>query len=118
MIKLWGREPALWASLFGIALKLAVAFGLHASVDVQSAANAAVVAALGLYVAYATHDGLAAAILGFAQAGLALAIGLGLHWSPEVQATTMSFVAAVVGMFVRTQVTAPVPAGVPLKAVE
>lgn len=118
MVLIWKREPALWASLFGIALKLAVAFGLHASVDVQSAANAAVVAALGLYVAYVTHDGLAAAILGFAQAGLALAIGLGLHWSADVQATVMSFAAAVVAMFVRTQVTAPLAAAVPLKAVE
>jgi hypothetical protein len=108
-MKLFGREPALWAALIAAAIKLVAAFWIHLSTDQQSALNAIVAAALGLIVAFAVRDGIQAAVLGFAQAALALAIGFGLHVGADDQAVIMSFVAVAVGMFVRTQATAPVP---------
>ncbi|MEV6368197.1 hypothetical protein AB0L86_15030 [Micromonospora musae] len=55
-----------------------------------------------------------AALLGFAQAGLAAAaVGFGLDMSAEDQAVLLSFVSVVLGMFERAQLTGPVPAAVP-----
>lgn len=108
-MRIFGREPALWLALAGVAVKLATAFGLDLSDRQQASVNAASLAVAGLLVALSTHDGIAAAALGLLQAGIALAVGFGLHWSPEQQATVMSFAAALAAMWTRTQVTAPVP---------
>lgn len=108
-MKLFGREPALWAALAAAAIKLIAAFWILLSVDQQSALNAVVAGVLGLIVAFVVRDGIQAAVLGFAQAALALGIGFGLHMSADNQAVIMSFVAVAVGMFVRTQAGAPVP---------
>jgi hypothetical protein len=104
-----GREPAMLAMLCGITIKLISAFWLHLSTGQQSLLNAAVAAAIGVMVAYATSDGYSAAILGLAQALIALAIGFGLHVDADTQALIMSFISIAVAMFTRTQVTAPLP---------
>jgi FtsH-binding integral membrane protein len=109
-MKLFGREPAAWAALAAVVIKLVAAFWIHLSADQQSALNAVVAGVLGLIVAFVVRDGIQAAVLGFAQAALALGIGFGLHVAADNQAVIMSFVAVAVGMFVRTQATAPVPA--------
>ncbi|MFG1811751.1 hypothetical protein [Streptomyces sp. NPDC049040] len=109
-MRIFGREPALWIALIGVAVKLSTAFGLDLSDGQQATVNAVAVAVAGLLVALSTHDGIAAAALGLLQAGIALAVGFGLHWAPEQQATVMSFAAALAAMWTRTQVTAPVPA--------
>jgi hypothetical protein len=108
MVKILGREPALWLALVAVGVKLATAFGLDVSTDQQAVINAAAAAVVGLVVAVMVHDGLSAAILGLVQAAVALAVGFGLDWSADRQAVVMSAAAAVVGMFVRTQVTAKV----------
>jgi hypothetical protein len=64
---------------------------------------------MGVLIALLVHDGLGAAIIGLAQAGLAVALGYGLDWSSEKQVAAMAFVTIVVGMWDRTQVTAKVP---------
>lgn len=110
-MKFFGREPALILTFIAVAVKTVAAFGLDVSVDQQSAINAVAAAVVGLLIAGFAHDGLGAAVLGFAQAVIALAVGFGLHWDAGQQAVVMSLVAAAVGMFDRTQVTAPVPAG-------
>ncbi|MFB7738234.1 hypothetical protein ACFC08_28375 [Streptomyces sp. NPDC056112] len=110
-VKLFGREPATILALIAIIVKLAAAFGWNASPEVQAWVNGAAAAAVGILVAVIAHDGIGAAVIGFAQAALALAVGLGLDWSSDKQAVVLSFVAVVVGMWDRTQVTAPVPAG-------
>lgn len=107
---LFSREPAAWLALVAIVIKLLAAFGLDLSVDKQSVLNAVAAALVGLIVAFVTHDGVSAAIYGFAQAALALAVGLGLDWSADRQAVLLSFVSVLVAMFVRTQVIAPVTA--------
>ncbi|MGS2592111.1 hypothetical protein [Streptomyces hebeiensis] len=109
-MKIFGREPAAVLALFAILVKLAAAFGLDVSADVQASINAVAAAFMGVFIAAVTRDGLGAAIVGFAQAALALALGLGLHWSAEQQAVVLTAVTLVVGMWDRTQVTAPVPA--------
>jgi hypothetical protein len=108
MPKILGREPALWAGLANAAIYLVGAFLVSLSDDQESMLIAVVAALLGLVVAAMTHDGLSAAILGFAKAGVALALGFGLKLSAEQQAVILSFAAAAVAMFVRTQATAPV----------
>jgi hypothetical protein len=108
--RVFGREPAAWAGLLAISIKLLFAFVVHLDGDHQALANALVAALAGLFVAVVTHDGVSAAILGVAQALLALAVGYGLKWSPDQQAVVMSAASAVLAMFVRSQVTAPVPA--------
>ncbi|GAA0705534.1 hypothetical protein GCM10010193_70780 [Kitasatospora atroaurantiaca] len=108
-MRILGREPALLLALVAVVVKTGAAFGLHVSTDQQAAINAAAAALVGLIVAFMAHDGVAAAILGAAQALLALAVGLGLHWSADQQAVTMSLIAVLISMFVRTQITAPVP---------
>ncbi len=103
------REPALLATVAGIAIKLVAAYWLPLTTEQQALLNAAVAAGLGLAVAAITKDGLSAGILGVAQAFIALAIGLGLRLDPETQAMVMSAIAGVIGMYERTQVTAPAP---------
>ena len=118
MPRIFGREPALWLGLFAITLKALSAFAFHATVDQQAIVNAVAAAAVGLFVALMTRDGVVAALLGMVQAVIALGVGFGLHVSADTQAVLMSFAAAVVAMFVRTQVIAPVPASPPSKAVQ
>ncbi|MEU7905327.1 hypothetical protein [Actinoplanes sp. NPDC049118] len=109
-VRIFGREVALWLALIAAAVKLLSAFWLHLTDDQQTLVNAAAAAAAGLVVAFLVRDGIQAAILGFAQAGLALGVGFGLDMPAEQQAVLLSFIAVAVGMFERTQVTAPVPA--------
>ncbi|QKW31416.1 hypothetical protein HUT11_35210 (plasmid) [Streptomyces seoulensis] len=108
--RIFGREPAAWLTVIAVAVKLLAAFGLDVSADQQAAINAVAAAVMGVLVAALVHDGVGAALISFAQAGLALAIGYGLDWSADRQAVVMAAVTVVVGMWDRTQVTAPVPA--------
>ena len=109
-----GREPAAWLSLFAILVKLVSAFGVQVSPEMQATVNAVAAAGMGILIALAVHDGLGAALIGFAQAALALGIGLGLDWSADKQAVVMTAVTIAVGMWDRTQVTAKVPKKQPL----
>lgn len=109
-VKLFGREPAAWLSLIAVAVKLSAAFGLDVTADQQAAINAVAAALMGVLIAALVHDGVGAAVIGFAQAALALAVGFGLDWSAERQAVVLAAATVVVGMWDRTQVTAPVPA--------
>ncbi|CAK7288548.1 hypothetical protein [Streptomyces misionensis] len=109
-MKLLGREPAAWLALIAVAVKLAAAFGLDVTDGQQATINAVAAAAMGVIIAAVAHDGVGAAIIGLAQAGLALALGFGLDWTADRQAVVMAAVTVVVGMWDRTQVTAPIPA--------
>jgi len=109
-IRIFGREVALWLALIAGGVKMASAFWLHLSDDQQTLVNAIAAGTAGLIVAVLVRDGIQAAVLGFAQAGLALGVGFGLDMPAEQQAVLLSFIAVAVGMFERTQLTAPVPA--------
>lgn len=107
---LFGREPAaLYAFVAGI-LKVAVAFGLPVTETQQTLVNTFVAAAGAIVLLVVLRTGSwYAALVNFAQAGMALVVGFGLDWSVEKQATVMG----AVGLFlafvaVRPQVEAPV----------
>lgn len=109
MPKILGRDPALILAAVGVAVKLAVALGWHASIDVQTGVNAVAAAAVGLIVACLVRDGQVPAVLGLCQSGIALLLGLGFHLSADLQAGIMSAVAITLALITRTQVTVPVP---------
>lgn len=110
-IKLFGREPAMILALVAVVVKLLVAFGWHASSDVQAGVNAVAAAGVALAIVLIAHDAWGAGVLGLIQAAVSLAVGLGLHWSADKQALWMTAATVVVALITRDQVTAPVPAG-------
>lgn len=107
-IVLFGREPAAWLALFAVAVKLFSAFAIEVDEQTQAWVNAVAAAGMGVFIAWATKDGVVAAILGLVQAVIALAVGLGLGWDVATQAVVLSFVSLALGAYDRTQVTAPV----------
>lgn len=109
-MRITGREPAAVVGLIEAAIALAVAFGLGWSPEQVALTMAAVTAAGGVYVAWATRDTLLGAVVGLTKAVLALAIGFGLHIGPEQTAAIVAFVTVLGGFFNRTQ-TSPVVAG-------
>ncbi|MCX4543762.1 hypothetical protein [Streptomyces sp. NBC_01565] len=108
-MKILGREPALLLGFAAAGLKLAAAFGLNVSDTQQTLINAALAAAVGVWLAIVAKDGaLGAAITQLAQAFMALFIGFGLDWTAAKQATVMATIAATLAMWERTQITPPV----------
>jgi hypothetical protein len=94
-----------------VAVQFFSAFVMDVSQDTQTLVNAFAAAVVGFAVAWMVRDGVIAAITGLAAAGLALGMNLGLDWSTDKQAAYMAGVMVASQWFVRTQVTAPVPAG-------
>ncbi|WP_329131568.1 hypothetical protein OG552_10545 [Streptomyces sp. NBC_01476] len=110
-MKIFGREPVYILAVAAIALKLAAAFGLNVSADQQAIINTVLAAIVGVASAVVLKTGAAgAAILQFAQAGLALFVGFGLDLSADQQSLVMSGVSAVLALVLHREVTAPVPA--------
>jgi hypothetical protein len=110
-MRIFGREPALWAALLASVVQMVSAFVFPLSVEQQGVLNALTVAVLGAVTAFAVSSERGVpALLAALKAALAVGLAFGMHLSPEVQATVMTFAAAVAAMFIRTQVTAPVPA--------
>ena len=105
-----GREPALWAGLLNAVIYLLGAYTLKLSAEKEAVLVAVVAALLGMWVAWRTHDGVSAAILGFVKAAFALFIGFGGHMTAQQEAQWLAIAAAVVALFVRTQATAKVSA--------
>jgi hypothetical protein len=110
MLKIFGREPALWAGLINVAVYLLGATVFKLSTSQEAVVIAVAAAVLGIVVALSTHDGVSAAILGFIKAVIALALGFGLKLSPDNTALILSVLATFSAMFVRTQATAKVAA--------
>lgn len=107
---LFGREPAAILAFLAGLLKVAVAFGLPVTETQQTLLNTFLAAAVAIILLIVLRTGsVYAAVVNFAQAGMALVVGFGLDWSVEKQATVMAAVGlglAVLG--VRPQVEAPV----------
>lgn len=108
------REPAFWVGLGGTLIALlGTVFGFSSVQEGWwSAGDAALV---GVVVAFMTHDGIVAAVLGLLKAAIVLC--LGYHWIPglqnvsaDQQAAVYTVLAMIVAMFTRTQVTATVDA--------
>ncbi|MFF2184573.1 hypothetical protein [Streptomyces sp. NPDC058155] len=114
-MRILGREPVYLLGFIAAALQALSAFGVDISDGTQTAINAVSAAAVGIITAVVLKNGaLAAAIVQFAQAGMALGVGLGLDWSADHQSRVMAAIAAFVTLWLREKVTAPV-AAVPLE---
>lgn len=107
---LLGREPALWVAVLTAALGALTAFGVNVDANVQAVIVAAASAVLGLVVAITVHDGVAAAVLGLAQALVSLVVGFGYDLSADDQMKIMGLVIAAVAWYTRKVSTPPVPA--------
>lgn len=109
---LFGREPAAILAFLAGLLKVAVAFGLPVSETQQTLLNTFLAAAVAVVLLVVLRTGsVYAAVVNFAQAGMALVVGFGLDWSVEKQATVMAAVGLALAVLgVRPQVEAPVSA--------
>ncbi|WP_405149418.1 hypothetical protein OG589_14455 [Sphaerisporangium sp. NBC_01403] len=99
-------EPALWAALIGSFIQFLAAFFLPLTHDQVAVINALVIAAAGVYVAFATRSldnggSIKSAILGLAQGGISLAVTFGWQVSNEQTAALMGFVGLAVAIFIR-----------------
>src|SRR6266498_1630521 len=108
-MKILGRDPAFWLSLFAALVMGVSTFLFPFTDDQQGVLNAVAVAIVGILTALSVHDGVVAAVVGFFKALLALGLSFGLHLTPEQQYVLMLIIQAIGTGFVRTQVTAKVP---------
>lgn len=110
MVKIFGREPAVWGALVASLVYLVGAFVAQLTPERESLLIGLSAAVIGCVVAFVTHDGALSAILGVLKLAIAVAVGFGLHLSADRQAVIMGAAAAVLAVVVRSQVTAPVAA--------
>ncbi|MFJ9985263.1 hypothetical protein ACIQUD_14745 [Streptomyces globisporus] len=109
-MRIFGREPVYILGFLAAALQALTAFGLDVTETQQTLVNAFAAAVVGVITAVVLKTGApAAALLGFAQSGMALAVGFGLDWSTDMQGKVMAAVAALLALWLREKVTAPVP---------
>ncbi|MFD6968393.1 hypothetical protein [Streptomyces sp. NPDC059949] len=109
-MRIFGREPVYILAVIAVALKLGSAYGLDVNETQQTLINTALACLVAVISAVVLKKGAAgAAILQFAQAGLALFVGFGLDLSATEQAGWMALVSAVLAVVEHGQVTAPVP---------
>jgi hypothetical protein len=99
-------EPALYAALVGSFVQFLAAFFLPLSTEQVAVINAVVIAAAGVYVAFATRSidnggSIKSALLGLTQAGISLAVTFGWHMSNEQTASLMGLVGLAVAVFIR-----------------
>lgn len=102
-----GREPAAWVGLIEAVLAVLVVFALGVTSESAGLILAAISAAAGCYVAWATRDTALGVILALAKALVALGVYYGLTLSAEQTAVILGLVPVVVGFWQRTQ-TSPV----------
>jgi hypothetical protein len=108
MVKIFGREPALWGALFASLISALGTFVFHFTVDQEGALNGIIVAVIGIVVWRMTHDGSPALILGLVKAAIVAAAAWHFNLPTDKQTILLAFLSSIVAMFVRTQVKAPV----------
>jgi hypothetical protein len=104
MVKIFGREPAVWVGVIEGFLALLVSwhqFGLDS--EEVGAIMAVIVAAFGVYTAAVTRDTMLGVVVGLAKAVLALLLAYKVELSADQVATIIAFVTVTVGFFQRTQ---------------
>lgn len=111
--KIFGREPAVLASLVEALLALLVSFHVLAFVGIDTQPElmltmGVVNGLVAVYVAYVTRDTLLGAAVGLIKAGVAFGAIYGLSISTEQTGTLIAFATVAIGMYQRTQ-TGPAP---------
>lgn len=103
------RDPVVLTQALIVPILMALSLLLHLNVEVQSYADAALLAVGGFVAAaFVAVDAALPALAGLVKAVFSLLAGLGLHLDPTIQITVMSVIGAVTAFYVRTQVTAKV----------
>lgn len=107
-MKIFGREPAVFANLVAAFIALASSLFIHWSDGTQGVVNAAVLAAAGVYVWWkVSYEKGLAALVGAAKPLMALALAFGAHLSAQQQSSILVFTAVAVSFWLRGQVSAP-----------
>lgn len=106
--KIFGREPAVLASTVEALLALLISFHALTFIGLNGQAELVVVmavvnGALGLYVAYVTHDTLLGAAVALLKALVAFGAVYGLTLTSEQTGTLIAFLTVALGMYQRTQ---------------
>ena len=105
--KIFGREPAAWVGLIEAVLMTLLAFGIGVGQDTFGPIMGVVVAAFGVFTAWATRDTMLGVIVGLAKSVMVLAAVYGLTLSDEQTGALIAVVTMVVSFYQRTQ-TSPV----------
>ncbi|GAB2731861.1 hypothetical protein [Streptomyces bullii] len=111
-MRIFGREPVTILAFIAVTLKLASAYGLDVSAELQAAIMVFLSCVVAVAEAFILKAGAAfAALVNLGHAAIALYLAFGLHMSAEQQAQWMLAIEGLVALFiVRPQVTAPIPA--------
>ncbi len=112
MVKIFGRELAVWLATLAAVFQVVTSYGLDVDGHVQGVITAVVVFVFAVAVAVQAHDGLIALVTGIATALFSLFAAFGLDMPADKQGLVLGAITMVLGFFVRTQVTSPVPASV------
>lgn len=108
-MKIFGREPALFAKLSAALIMLVSAYFTHWSPETQGIVDAAVLAVAGFVVAWkVVGERALAGLSGVAGALLSLATAFGLHLSSDEQVGIMTAITVGVAFWLRGQVEAPI----------
>ncbi len=110
MVKILGRELAVWLATIAAVFQVVTSFGFDVNGHVQGIVTAVVVFVFAVVLAVQAHDGIIALATGVATALFSLFAAFGLEWPAEKQGFVIAALTAVLGFFVRTQVTSPIPA--------
>lgn len=109
MVKIFGRELAVWLATIASVFQVVMAYGFDVSGHVQGIATAIVVFAFAVFTAWRAHDGIVSLATGTFQAGVVLFAAFGLHMAATQQALWINGITAALSFFlVRPNVTAPV----------
>jgi hypothetical protein len=112
MVKIFGREQAVWLQLIAAVFTVLMGYGVDMSGHVQGVVTAVVVFAFSVVTAVHNHDGVVAMATGIAVAGFSLLSAFGWDWSQEHQANVLALITVVGGFVMRQLTTNPVPASV------
>jgi len=101
---IFGREPAFYVGLTEAALAIALSFHfLGLTMDTEGVIMAVVVALLGFYTAWVTHQTLLGVGTGLAKALMALFVTFHMHLTDTQQTAIIAGVVFILGAFQRTQ---------------
>lgn len=113
MVKIFGRELAVWLAVVAAVFQVVTSYGLDVSGHVQGVVTAVVVFAFAVVAAVQVHDGIIALVTGIATAAFSLFAAFGLDMPADRQTLWLGAATLLLNFFVvRPSVTSPVPASV------
>lgn len=109
MVKIFGRELAVWLATIAAVFQVVTAYGFDVSGKAQGILTAVVVFAFAVYTAWRAHDGIIALATGVVQALFALFLAFNIHVSAEHQVLWLNGLTALLTfLVVRPNIGAPV----------